>query len=344
LGAELAAARKSEEERLAAGVIDPSPLPETGYDFERGDYDLVKVAPLQLDLNLRDFTDEVQRMDLNQQNRTQRSLSLDDLYTLIHFVKRSSVLALNDAQMDWFRAGLTALAIIDEKRVDWRDVRWAAGLLEYAIYKTEDAKEKLAEFAVDLPRPALEFLNHLAGRSKLSDWGYSEINTTNGLGFIQTDSAEFKPSVDLTGIALFASEKLSNGRYVAHVEIATDVPEIWFNKNKQLEVRSRLNQALGAVAVKGSLRSEYDDSGNQMFVEWIVEMATADDSVFLCDAVGPGTPLSERYAVGVSEGKLFAILVAGSIRDGVKSFENLASLTELGEQTAQILRSELRSS
>jgi hypothetical protein len=187
-------------------------------------------------------------------------------------------------------------------------------------------------------------LNHLAGRSKLSDWGYSEINTTNGLGFIQTDSAEFKPSVDLTGIALFASEKLSNGRYVAHVEIATDVPEIWFNKNKQLEVRSRLNQALGAVAVKGSLRSEYDDSGNQMFVEWIVEMATADDSVFLCDAVGPGTPLSERYAVGVSEGKLFAILVAGSIRDGVKSFENLASLTELGEQTAQILRSELRSS
>jgi hypothetical protein len=337
LGAEWAAARKAEEARLTAGVIGPSPLPEEKYDFERGDFDLVAVTPLALDLELRAFTQEVRQMDLDEQCELQMRPAFNDLCTLIHFIKRCSVLALNENKMEWCLAGLTALSMIDLKRVDWRDAKWAAGLLEHAIMKNEDVQEKLTEAAVHLPGNAIDFLKHLPATSTLLDWGYDEINRGNGIGLIERSFAEYRPTVDLTGIALQISEKLTRGCYVGHVEIATEIPEIWFSKAEQQEVKLRLTKSRGVAAVRGSLRAVFGSNYDQMLVEWILEMPTADDCKYFSKAVGSGTPLRGRYAVGVPVDNLFALLVAGSIKEGVKPYENLSSLRELSKQTRQIL-------
>ncbi len=94
LGSEFAAALKREEERLLLGNAGISPLLNFTYDFERGDYNLVAVSVLGIDEDIRDFTDNFQRLGLGQRQKVLQSLSFDDLYTLIHFVKRAAVFAL----------------------------------------------------------------------------------------------------------------------------------------------------------------------------------------------------------------------------------------------------------
>lgn len=336
LGAELAAAHEAEEARLAAGVIDPSPLPDERYDFELGDYDLVRVAPLSIDLNLRAFTDEVRRMDSDQQVRTQKSLSMDDLYMLIHFVKRCSVLALNETKVDWLGAGLCALAMIDETRVDWRDARWAAGLLEHAIDKSARAKERLTESAGNLPRSAREFLRKVSSSSKLSDWGYAEINTPVGIGLIEYGGESYHPTVDLTDLALNLSKHLSSDRYITHVEIGVDVSEYWFEPRGQKEVLSTLDRARGAVSVTGPLRDTVSTVRNQMLMVWMVEMPSASD----CATLGSNAPdreLDGRFVTSFSIGKLFVLVVGGSFQQGVKPFETKSSHSILAQQIRSLI-------
>jgi hypothetical protein len=339
LGTELAAALEKEEARLAAGKSTPSPLPDNAYDFERGDYDLVAVSPLELDIDLRAVTNDFLVCGFEQQRELRNSLSFDDLYTLIHFVKRCSVLALNEEAMDWCRAGLVALSMIDETRVDWRDVKWAGGLLAHTILVHAEVRDRLNEEVPNFSRSAAEFLRSLPESSRLSEWwGYSEIETEKGVGLIQHGIKTYKPTINLTEIALQISASLTQNRYVAKVEIATDIPEIWFPKEKRGKAKSILSGRLGAATISGDLRKIYNASGPQMFVEWVAEMPDAQDCEYLVEAVSAGTTLSGRYAVGVSERTLFALLVAGSVQEGVAPFETPSSLGEFANQTRSILK------
>ncbi len=338
LGSELASAMKAEDERLASGISVKSPLPDDQYDLETGDYNLVAVSPLPLDRELRTFMSEYLDQGPDQRDVVRQRLSFDDLYTLIHFVKRASVIALNHDPVEWCRAGLVALSLIDENRVDWRDAKWAAGILEHAILNIGERGDSLIVDADNLSSTSAEFLRHLLQTSKLGEWGYSQIRTADGVGLIKCGFAEYNPTIHLTAIALRISESLTSGRYVGDVEIASSVPEIWFAPNSRNQVKSRLRRSQGAAAIRGTLREGFSQKGNQMFVEWVVAMPTADDAKYLVEAVGSGKYLNGRYVLGISEHKMFALLVTGSVKEGVEPYETPASLAELGALTLSILR------
>lgn len=337
LGTELAKALTAEEKRIASGISGPSPLPPGEYEVETGDFDLVSVSPSRFDLSLRAFMEEIGHQDPAQLQKIRHALSFDDLYTLIHFAKRSSVLALNNNPVEWCRAGLVALSLIDEARVDVRDARWALGFLEFSVIRA-GIKDRLADSDGSTSPFITTFLRHLPATHQLQEWGYSEIRTAQGVGLIEQGFANYAPTADLTAIALLIAEELTNDRYVGRVQIAADLPEIWFEKQMRANVRVRLNHCLGVAAIHGTLREGYRDNGSQMFVEWVAEMPTAEDCSFLLRAVGSGKPLSARYSVGVSEGRLFALLVAGSAQQGVAPFESLESLSELAMVTRRILQ------
>lgn len=336
LGSELAAARQSEEARIASGMIGDSPLPPERYDYEGGDYDLVAISPIKLDLDIRDLTKEFTSWSLDRRNEVMQIIPSDDLYMLIHFVKRASVLALNRDTLEWCRAGLVALSLIDETRVDWRDMKLSAGLLEHTLLSVPEVDRQMEDL-VNVSKPIAAFISQLSKVSHLREWGYSEFQRGDAVGLIETGSSPYNPTLDLTGIALLISEQLSKGRYITHVEIATNPPEIWFDRKRHNDVRKKLDDCLAAATIHGTLRKKYGDDLNQMFVAWIVEMPSADDCEHLVEAVGAGTPLVDRYAVGVSEGKLFAILVAGSAQHGVEAIESPSSLRELAGQITLVL-------
>lgn len=334
----MASAQRREEARIASGVVGESPLPATCYDQERGDYDLLAVSLTKLDLDLRTFTDDFMAWEPDRRSEAMRVIPYDDLYTLIHFVKRASILALNQDPLEWCRAGLVALSMIDEARVDWRDVKWSAGLLEHTLVTVPGVTNSLLKDIGRIPSSTVAFISQLPKMSHLREWGYAEIKRGNSVGLVQTSYSNYNPTLDVTGIAIQISEQLTKGRYIGQVEIATEIPVIWFDRKQQRNVRQRLTDCLGAASINGTLRKAYGESFNQMFVVWVIEMPSSNDCEYLVDAVGSGNPLSGRYAVGVSEGKLFALFVAGSIQEGFEPFESLMTLQELAEQMRSLLK------
>ncbi len=335
LGAELAAAQKAEERRIALGTSGPSPLFGLSYDFEKGEGDLVTVAPLPVDLELRAIAEDFHSKDLYRRREIRESLTLDDLYTLIHFVKRAAVLAMNHDPINWCTAGLTTMCMIDDARVDWRDAAWAVQLLGYTISSVEGLNEKLVNDTAALPA-TVGFLKNLLP-SDLASHGYAKIRTAQGVGLIPYGSKKYEPTVDLTDIALQISKNLTQGRYVGHVEIATDIPEVWFRAKKGRDVSAKLSQCLGVACVRATLRGDVDQVFDQMFIQWIAEMPSEEDCKYLVEGVDSGNIFSGRYTFGLYEKKVFALLVAGSVRQNGESYETPDTLAEFGNYTREVL-------
>jgi hypothetical protein len=338
LGQEYAEAGAEEAKRLAAGAAGPSPMPAGDYDLERDDYSLVAVEVRPLDRELRRMVEGYRQAAPGTHAELRHRIDTDGCYTLIQFAKRCAALALREPAGSWCEDGLTALAMIDETRVDRRDPAWAAGLLQHAIAATGADRPALVDRVAALASPGMAAI---LGRSwepdPLSAWGYAEIRTPDGPGLIATGGARYEPTLDLTGLALRVTAQLSRGRYTADPEIATDLPGLWFGSG-QRQAEAVLKRARAGVAVRGSLRKGIvDEPSWQMLMVWIVEMPTAEDAAALLGCVRSERRRDERFTVGLASGCLFALFIAGSSAVGAASFENPKTLRALAEEMRPLL-------
>src|SRR6185312_3596216 len=177
LGQQLAAARKVEAERLARGDSVPSPLTSNDrYDARRGDLDLYDPVPLPLDDRLRALCHEYASRDDVNRSATRRSLSMDDFYTLLTFSRRAAVLGLRRRDPDWLFDGLTACAMIEIARIDWRDAPGPAGLIwaMFDLIGVDAVPSFMAAAALAAPEIAellTSFPNRRPAHRALKDWG-----------------------------------------------------------------------------------------------------------------------------------------------------------------------------
>jgi hypothetical protein len=74
-----------------------------------------------------------------------------DFYTVLSYARRAAVRALRSNDAEVARRGVAALSVIDENRIDWRDLAWQAGILSYALHRISgpvtDAFETAASLA-----------------------------------------------------------------------------------------------------------------------------------------------------------------------------------------------------
>ena len=329
LGQELADARKAEAARTAAGPGGRSPMPQLRYDDDSGDFNLELVVRRPIDEELRALSNEFRQWDPGKRDDARQNISMDEFYTLIHFAKRSAVLAMNEGSAERCEEGLAALALIDESRIDPRDAAWAAGLLSYAARATTGDQKQLFDRAIEMSTAGMgEILRGSGRRAELSEWGYAEIRTKNGLGLIGSDWAPYEPTVELSVIALAVADWLSKGRYKARATIAVEVPEIWFSEKFRGAAQAALRRARGAVSISGRLRERFSaEASSQMFIHWLVELPSERESEQLVTYAG--CRLSGRFSVGYSYRSLFGLLVAGSVVSGVAPYESEDSLASL---------------
>lgn len=341
LGQHVAVARANEAVRLASGSVAPSPMPKGEYDREGGDYDLAAVTERALDQELQGLVRAFKRWTPEKRAVARTGITMDEQYTLIHFAKRCSVLALKEKSTARSEDGLLALAMIDETRIDPRDGAWAVGLLAHAIEVTGSDRERLVSEAAALATPAMARIVMGASKgSRLSEWGYTQIQTKNGdVGLMRSGFGRYEPTIDMAGLALRLAASLQRGRYVADPELAAEVPAVWFEKSHRSRAEQLLKKALGGISVNGKLRQAYSDKPfAQQFVQWVVEMPTAEEARTLVEYVGVNTRLGSRFVTGVASGRLFSLLVAGSAMEGVDSFETPESLTAIANETRALLQ------
>ena len=345
LGKQVADARANESARLASGSVGPSPMPKGGYDQEGGEYDLAAVAELPLDRELRSLVRAFKAWTPEKGAEARGRISMDEQYTLVHFAKRCVVLALNEKSIARAEDGLLALAMIDETRIDPRDSAWAVGLLAHAIEATGANRERLVSEASALATPGMaKILMPAKEPSRLAEWGYAQIRMENGdFGLLRSGFEHYEPTIDMAGLALRLAARLQRGRYIAEPEIATELPPVWFEKAHRSSAEQLLKKARGSISVNGTLRRAYTDKPfAQQFVQWVVEMPTAEEAGTLVEYVGVNTRLGSRLMVGVANGRLFSLLVAGSSMEGVASFETPESLASIANETRALLQEAAR--
>jgi hypothetical protein len=345
IGQQIADARANETARLASGSAGPSPMPKGEYDPEAGEYGLVAVTECPLDKELQGLVRAFKAWTPEKRSEVQGRISMDEQYTLIHFAKRCSILALKEKSIARSKDGLLALAMIDETRIDQRDGAWAVGLLAHAIEATGADRERLVNEAAALATPGMaKILRRARERSRLSEWGYTQIQAENGgVGLVRSGLASYEPTLDMSGLALRLAANLQRGRYTAEPQLAVDVPIAWFEKAHRADAEQLLRRAHAAISVQGTLRKAYTDNPfAQQFVQWVADMPSAEEANTLVEYVDVNTRLGSRFVIGVASGRLFSLLVAGSSMEGVDSFETPQSLASIANETRALLQETVR--
>src|SRR4051794_38074752 len=129
----MAEAKRAEQTRLSNPKAGTSPLPANlHYDSSRGDLDLSDPPENALDGELSALCRRFAASDPAGRSRLRDSASMDDFYTLLSFSQRAAVFAMRDRKTEHVIDGLTAVATIEQSRIDFRDALVALSLLYHA--------------------------------------------------------------------------------------------------------------------------------------------------------------------------------------------------------------------
>lgn len=352
IGEEFAKAVEEEKRRKASGPLQPSPMPAEKYETACKDLGLIRPEVIPLDLALAGLCRTFKAADEHTRQSIRQSLNMDDFYTLLAFSKRTAVFALREKKADWVDSGLTAIAMVEVQRVDYRDVLWTLSLLNYSAEKIDSDAKQLFELAGKMATPEMDqLLNGFISRSPddkdlRSSWGYDEIETEAGIGLIGYGFKPYQPTHDLAKIAIEIADYVATDKYEPNsVEIATELPEVWLitkhvwlrpNHNKKL--KTALRNIRGGASISFSLRpAEHPNYQEQMFVIFLVEAtnSSVSDTLF---QLSRKTKPTDYSIVGVASGPLFCLAVARSFVAGVESFETMKSLNRFSDGLSSILK------
>ncbi len=348
LGEELARATAAEELRKAQGELELSPMPEQVYDYWRGETSLIRPVALPLDSAIAELCKRFAAADERAREHLRSAISMDEFYTLLTFARRSAVFAIRGRDANWVEAGMTAVAMIDSQRVDYRDILVALSLLHHAARRI--GIDVALVFRQTAARCKPDTASLVAGYADGSDrekdirssWGYDEVQTSSGVGFIGWGFETYEPTYDLKAIAIEIADYLATDKYLpSSVEVATVLPAVWL----QIADRAALDQAMKSIRavaqVTGSLRPEESPNYSfQHFIVFLAELATEAAAQNLLEIARQKNP-SGYCMIPLAEGRLFLLIVARSFAQGIEAFETQQTMRRFAQPMMDILRRRL---
>jgi hypothetical protein len=348
-GAERAKADAAERRRAARGDAGPSPMPLGVYDVRPEELGLIRPKPNAYEAALAEVCRRYARADAQTRARTRRALKEEDLSMLIGFGERAAVFGLRERSAERIADGLTALAMIEEERVDFRDALVALSLLNYSAVKIGADASKLLRDAAALAEPEtakliLEFNGRTPEQKDLrAAWGYEEVETEAGVGFISREIEKYEPTYDLKKVAVGVADLLLADKYLpTSVEIAADPPRVWLESGDNTRLERAMSSARAGAYVSAELRPF---ETRHTFAVFILELADESSAQTLLKLSNELAPARERVnwplgysMLGVAEGRLFCLVVARPFAEGAKPVESRESMGRFREGLAEILR------
>lgn len=346
LGQQLADARKAEAERLARGDGAPSPLTSNDrYDAWRGDFDLYNPVPLPLDDRLRSLCHKFASLDDVSRAATRQSLSMDDFYTLWAFSRRAAVFGLRRRDVDWLIDGLTASAMIEIARIDWRDAPGPPGLIwaMFDLIGVDAVPSFMAAAALAAPEIA-ELLSSFPDRppahKALKAWGYELVHSAGGPGLLRRSTSSYAPTMPIAEVAIQIAGHLRNDQYSADVDLATKLPDIWLSKIDDRALATALKSVVAGASIHGRLRpTARADHQSLGIMAFLVETSTSSAAETLHRIARLKQQKKHDFVlVAASHGRLFCVLIARNFMHGGPSFETSDSMQRFVPGLEQILQ------
>ncbi len=245
IGGQYFKALQAEERWAETRPPGESPLPEAEYDAYRDELNLLNPAPSSLDALIREVCRRYAKSDDVERGRMRDSITMSQFYTLMAFAERSAVLGLREADERHVTDGLTALAMIDSERVDYRDILMALGLVYHVATRVSANAEALLQHAGGLAKPAVAeiFAQWSAltpeDRSLRDSWGHEEVETTHGRGFVGWGFERYEPTIDLLAVAIELSDLFAADDYQPSIEIASELPDVLAGSWTQIPAKTR---------------------------------------------------------------------------------------------------------
>jgi len=344
LGQQLADAHEAETRWKETAGGDSSPLPDTEYKFWRGDLSLIHPTPNDLDGKIREVCRQYALSNADERSKIRHSIRMDQFYTLMNFAKRSAVFDLNEPNANLVADGLTALAMIEQERVDVRDIVMCLGLLHHAANKAgrnadelfrtaaKMAEPKVAGLLVDFTEQTPEY------RSLRESWGYDEVQTNDGIGFIGWGFDDYNPSIDLKPTIIDISQLIASDNYQpSQIEVATELPDVWLGGQDSPASKRAFSGIQGGATVSASLHPEkHAEHYSQQFTVFLVETANESDAQTLYE-VAAANKSTNHCRLALARSRLFCLVVARSFVDGVDAYETNESLMRFCNGLAAIL-------
>lgn len=344
LGEQLAKAEEAERQRKSRDDTGNSPMPDGNYDFWRGETSLINPAPSALDSTLRKLCQSFAKGGAGSRAKTRASISMDKFYTLLTFSKRAAVFGIRERNAAWLVDGLTALSMIDLDRVDLRDVLVSVSLLHHSALRIGQNANQLLSDTAALSEPEVsglikDFIKRPSEDKVLREkWGYDEVETRDGIGFIGWEFNVYNPTYDLKKIALDLAEYITADKYQPDlVSIATDLPDYWLKTKESFSLDKSLLAVRGGATISGKLRqNEHPDHESQMFNVILVEVSDESVAKTLLE-LSKKKKHPDYCMLGLAEGKLFCLIVARSFDRDKKAFETSDSLARFSKGFSGIL-------
>ena len=348
LGTELLKASEAEARRKAAGNTGKSPMPAGGYKFSREELGLINPKPNEFDAALAELSRRYAQSDAATRARMRRSISMEEFSTLLSFANRAAVFGLRERSAERLSDGLSAVAMVEQERTDYRDILWTLATLHHSAARIGASPERLFGDAAALAEPGTAelirgFLKRPAKEKDLrASWGYDEVETEGGVGFIGWENKRYEPTYDLKKVAVDVARLVAADAKYKHVsaEVAAEMPRYWLETDDNVALDRALRSVRAGANVQANAGGE-DASvglGNQMLVVFLVETTDESAARALLDVAKRKKPVGDDSMLALAEGRLFCLLVARSVERGVASIEAPESIQRFSGGLTEILR------
>jgi hypothetical protein len=286
--------------------------------------------PSPVDRIVHDLARTFASAETDERERIRSSLAMRDFYTIISYARRMTVEALRQGDPSPALSGITALAMIDRERLDWRDLSWAAGLVSFALVTTsEDARRPFVEMASLAERGTAEVLLKHADSptTNLRSWGFRVVETTDGPGLISDEGKRYEPTVDLIRLSEnWANRIEEDGVWrVDEPAAGSNLPKVWLRRGYgQLDLA--LDSLLGCVSLRGYMpNSTSSIQSEQMLLTFVAQTTSAHGANTIGLAAGPSTNGS-FVGFGLAHRTLCAVVISRSVVQGVQGLETTVSI------------------
>lgn len=326
------------------GLAAQTPSPNRAYDLWHGEGSLIKPVKNSVDSRLSELCEGFVKNDKAARARMRASLTEDEVYTLLLFSQRSSVFAIREQNPGHLINGLRAVAMIDLKKVDPRDVLLPLSLLYHSAERIKQNPDKLFRDAQTLSEPKMSklivgFLERSPEDKDLrTSWGYDEVETKSGIGFIGWEFADYNPTYDLKTIAIEIADVVAADKYSpTGVSVAAKLPATWLQTKDNRLLDQTLPLARAGASIFAPLRPEaHPESRSQVLMIFLVEMPDESAAQKLL-AISKNKRPSDYAMLGLAQGKLFCLIVARSFVVEVKSIETSESVSRFSDGIGRVL-------
>jgi hypothetical protein len=224
--------------------------------------------------------------------------------------------------------GFRSLALVDLRRIDWRDAAVAIGLLAYVGQRVQAPVQDLVSEIKRRVEPAMgEVLTRYSSSPEegLGIGGYREIRTADSVGLAHDDGHPYAPIVDLVSVAEKVVAFIERDKYrVDSLTTGSDLPTVWLPAAAPSTLHA-LEGLLGCISVSARPKDDREGVSNQTFEVWIAEVGNRPDAQAIAAAATP-KPGSDIAILGVASGTLCSVMVARSVVEGVRPLEDTKSL------------------